>query len=74
MTAAAKPAPKKNVSTRRLKGLAMTASILLSGLICVTALALGFGFVAPIGSMVGGCCDVVAVVSGIVCFGLIDGE
>ena len=52
----------------------MSAAIIVSGLICVTALAFGFGFIAPMGSMVGGCCDVVAIVSGMVCFGLIDGE
>jgi F0F1-type ATP synthase assembly protein I len=48
--------------------------IALSGLICAIMFAIGFGFVAPVSSAVGGLCDVLAVASGVFLVGLLDGE
>ena len=44
-----------------------------SGLICVTMLAIGFGFVVPVSSAVSALCDLLAVGSGVYFVGLLDG-
>jgi hypothetical protein len=44
------------------------------GLICATMLAIGFGVVVPVNSVVGDVFDVLAVVSGVYFVGLLDGE
>jgi hypothetical protein len=44
------------------------------GLICATMLAIGFGVVVPVSSVVGDVFDVLAVVSGVYFVGLLDGE
>lgn len=43
-----------------------------SGLICAAAIAMGSGFVIPVGATIGGLFDLVAIASGMVCFGLVD--
>jgi hypothetical protein len=55
-------------------GTAMTIFIAGSGLICAVMLALGFGFLLPIGSTIGDVCDLMAVGSGIFCVGLLDNK
>jgi hypothetical protein len=45
-----------------------------SGLICAAALAMGFGFVMPVGTTIGGLFDFVGIASGMVCFGLVEGR
>ncbi len=49
-------------------------SWVVSGLICATTLAVGLGFVIPVSSIVSSLCDFLAVGSGIVFIGLIDGK
>ncbi|MBV8565734.1 MAG: hypothetical protein JO163_06875 [Methylobacteriaceae bacterium] len=51
----------------------MTSPVIGSGLLCAAMLALGFG-VLPIGGAVSGICALMAVASGVVFFGLLDGE
>jgi hypothetical protein len=51
----------------------MTPQIVGSGLICATLLAIGFGFVIPVNNVVGNVCDLLAVGSGMVFVGLLDG-
>ena len=46
----------------------------LTGLICVTMLAIGLGFVFPVSGAVGAVCDVLAVASGVFFVGMLDGE
>lgn len=48
--------------------------IAAAGLICATMLAIGFGVVVPVSSVVGDAFDVLAVVSGVFFVGLLDGE
>ena len=48
--------------------------IAIAGLICAVALAIGFGFVVPVSSVVGDFFDVLAVGSAIFFVGLLDGE
>jgi hypothetical protein len=55
-------------------GAAMTIFIAGSGLICAVMLALGFGFLLPIGSTIGDVCDLLAVGSGIFFVGLLDSK
>jgi hypothetical protein len=45
-----------------------------SGLICAAALAMGFGFVIPVGTTIGGLFDLIGIASGMVCFGLVEGN
>jgi hypothetical protein len=45
-----------------------------SGLICAAAIAMGFGFVIPVGSTIGGLFDLIAIASGMVCFGLAEAQ
>jgi hypothetical protein len=52
---------------------AMTTRIVGSGLICATLLAVGFGFVIPVGGAVSALCDLLAVGSVIAFFALLDG-
>jgi hypothetical protein len=47
--------------------------IMGSGVICLTMLAFGLGFVIPVSGVVGGLCDLLAVVSGIFFVGMLDG-
>jgi hypothetical protein len=48
--------------------------VLGSGVVCAVLLVVGFGVVAPISSVLGGICELVAIASGLVFVGLIDGE
>jgi hypothetical protein len=48
--------------------------IVVAGLICAAALAVGFDFVVPVSSVVGSFFDVLAVGSAIFFVGLLDGE
>jgi hypothetical protein len=48
--------------------------LIVSGLLGAIMLALGCGFIVPLGSVVDGFCDLGAVVSAMVFFGLMDGE
>jgi hypothetical protein len=50
----------------------MTVSAIGCGLVC--AIAMGFGFVIPMGTTIGGLFDLVAIVSGMAFIGLLDGE
>jgi hypothetical protein len=45
-----------------------------SGLVCAAAIAVGFGFAIPIDGAIGGLCVLVAIVSGMICIGLSDGQ
>jgi hypothetical protein len=49
-------------------------SLVVSGLICATMLAVGLGFVIPVSSIVGNLCDFLAVGSGIVFVALLEGK
>jgi hypothetical protein len=51
-----------------------TSLIAVVGLICAAALAIGFGFVVPVSSVVGHFFDVLAVGSAIFFVGLLDGD
>ena len=51
----------------------MISLIVGSGLICATSLAVGFGFVIPVGGAVSALCDLLAVGSVIAFFALLDG-
>jgi hypothetical protein len=51
-----------------------TSLIAVVGLICAAALAIGFGFVVPVSSVVGSFFDVLAVVSATFLVGLLDGN
>jgi hypothetical protein len=48
--------------------------IAVVGLVCATTLAIGFGFVVPVSSVVGSFFDVLAVGSAIFSVGLLDGD
>ena len=53
----------------------VTASLIaVVGLVCATTLAIGFGFVVPVSSVVGDFFDALAVGSAIFFVGLLDGE
>jgi hypothetical protein len=52
----------------------MSAVAVGSGLICAAAIAMGFGFVVPVGATIGGLFDLVGIASGMVCFGLVEGK
>jgi hypothetical protein len=52
----------------------MSFSLIVSGLGWAAMLALGSDLVLPLGSFVGGLRDLVGVASGMICFGLADGE
>jgi hypothetical protein len=52
----------------------MSAVAVGSGMICAVAIAMGFGFIVPVGVTVGGLFDLVGIASGIVCFGLVEGK
>lgn len=49
-------------------------SAVASGLICATMLAVGFGFVIPVSSVVSGLCVFLAVGSGIAFISLLEGK
>ena len=51
-----------------------TSLIDVVGLICAAALAIGFGFVVPVSSVVGSFFDVLGVGSAIFFVGLLDGD
>ncbi len=50
------------------------SQIALSGLICATMLTIGLGFVFPVSGAVGAVCDVLAVASGVLFVGMLDGQ
>ena len=52
----------------------MTSPVIGSGLLCATMLAIGLNAIIPVSSVISEACDLVAVVSGIVFVGLLDGE
>ena len=52
----------------------MSLSLIVSGLGCAAMLALGSELILPVGTAVGGLCDLVGVASGMVFFGLAEGE
>jgi hypothetical protein len=52
----------------------MSFSLIVTGLGCAAMLALGSNLVLPLGSFVGGLCDLIGIASGMICFGLADGE
>jgi hypothetical protein len=52
----------------------MTLLVIGSGLISATFVAFGFGFVIPVSGAVGDLCDLMAIGSGILFFGLLDSE
>jgi len=52
----------------------MSWSVILSGMVCVTMLALGLNFLLPLGSGLQTACLLIAVASAILFFGLTDGE
>ena len=49
-------------------------SVVVSGLICATMLAVGLGFVIPVSSIVSNLCDFLAVGSGVAFFALPEGK
>ncbi len=49
-------------------------SLVVSGLICATMLAVGLGVVIPVSSIVSNLCDCLAVGSGIVFVALLEGK
>ena len=51
----------------------MSWPVILSGVICVTMLAMGFNLLLPLGSSLETVCVLIAVASAIVFFGLMDG-
>jgi hypothetical protein len=52
----------------------MNIYLIMSGLGCVAMLALSSDLILPLGSMVGGICDLFGVASGVVFFGPAEGE
>jgi len=52
---------------------AMTIQLLGIGLLFVSLLAIGFGFVVPVSSAVSALCDLLAIGSGVAFVGLLDG-
>jgi hypothetical protein len=52
----------------------MSWSLMISGFAGVAMLALGSGFIWPMGASVGGICDLVGVASTVVFFGLAESE
>jgi hypothetical protein len=48
--------------------------IVVSGMICAIMLAVGFGSIIPISSVLSELCDLLGIASGIVYAGLLDGE
>jgi len=51
----------------------MSWPVILSGVVCVTTLAMGFNLLLPLGSGLETVCVLIAVASAIVFFGLVDG-
>jgi hypothetical protein len=51
----------------------MTFAAILSAMICVTMLALGFGLLIATSSLIAGLADLVGIASGLVFLGLLDG-
>ena len=51
----------------------MSWPVILSGVVCVTILALGFNLLLPVGNGLETACVLIAVASAIVFFGLVDG-
>jgi len=51
----------------------MSWPVILSGVVCVTMLALGFNLLLPVGNGLEAACVLIAVASAIVFFGLMDG-
>lgn len=51
----------------------MSWPVILSGVVCVTMLALGFNLLLPLGSGLETACVLIAVASAMVFFGLVDG-
>ena len=60
-------------SERRRGRKKMSSWAIGSGVICAAALYLGLAILAP-SSVLGGICDLVGIVSGVVFVGLIDGD
>jgi len=52
----------------------MSWSVILSGLGGAAMLALGSNLILPVGSAIGGVCDLAGIASAVVFFGLMDGE
>ena len=52
----------------------MSWLLIATGLIGAFMLALGCGLIVPLGSSLGGLCDLAAIASAMVFFGLTDGE
>jgi hypothetical protein len=59
---------------RQLRNEFMSTIVIGSGLICAAALAMGFGYVIPVGTTIGGLFDLVGIASGMLCFGLVEGK
>ena len=51
----------------------MNWPVILSGVVCVAMLALGFNLLLPLGSGLEAVCDLAAVAFGVVFFGLVEG-
>jgi hypothetical protein len=49
-------------------------SLIVSALVGAVTLALGCGFIFPLGSAASGICDLTAIASGMMLFGLLDGQ
>ena len=49
-------------------------SLIVSALVGAITLALGCGFIFPLGSAASGICDLTAIASGMLIFGLLDGQ
>ena len=52
----------------------MSVIAVVSGLICAVAIAMGLGFIVPVGATIGGLFDLVGIASGMVCLGLVEGK
>ena len=52
----------------------MSWHLFVSALVGLATLALGCGFIFPLGSIAGGVCDLTAIVSAMYIFGLLDGQ
>jgi hypothetical protein len=50
----------------------MSWPVILSGVVCVTMLAVGFNLLLPLGSVLETVCIIIAVASAMVFFGLVD--
>lgn len=59
---------------QHVRGTKMNRTSVGSGLVCAAAIAVGFGFALPIDGAIGGVCILVAIVSGMICLGLTDGQ